>query len=68
MVYSCSDTVAAAGSWCTGIKIEALQPGMYTQYTQHTIHMHLFAAFVYRSAQLSFFYTTSSGRFEGEEL
>lgn len=34
LILLLSVIVAAAGSWCTGIKIEALQPGMCTQLTQ----------------------------------
>lgn len=43
--------VAAAGSWCTGIKIEALQPGLYTELTYF---LHALVAFVHRSLMLSF--------------
>lgn len=42
--------VAAAGSWCTGMKIEALQPGIYTQLTYS---LHALVAFVHRSLMLS---------------
>lgn len=47
LMFCCIDpvncTVAAAGPWCAGIQMEALQPGMYTQIKTYTHNWNLCA-------------------------